>query len=130
MYVSKFSLPLGAKPALANIRDVPYRCDRVRSREISPLRYRFGRDDVAIRVYSLICGVRVRNARVPFREIATSLRLPGSYHSYFAALAKNSHLRTVFTALRAAASRRSIPTVTSFPRNDILYERVWRLILI
>ena len=30
---------------------------------------------------------------------------PGSQHSYFTALAKNSHLRTVFTALRAAASR-------------------------
>ena len=29
----------------------------------------------------------------------------GSQHSYFTALAKNSHLRTVFTALRAAASR-------------------------
>ena len=53
---------------------------------------------------------------------------PRSQHSCFAALAKNSHLRTVFTALRAAASRRSIPTVTSFPRNDKLLGRVRRLI--
>ena len=48
--------------------------------------------------------------------------------SCFAALAKNSHLRTVFTALRAAASRRSVPTVTTFPRNDKLYGRVRCLI--
>ena len=42
----------------------------------APARFlRYGQDDVAIRVYSLICGVRVRNARVPFREIATSLLL-------------------------------------------------------
>ena len=53
-----------------------------------------------------------------------------SQHSCFAALAKNSHPRTVFTALRAAASRRSIPTVTSFPQNDKLQERVRRLIRI
>ena len=55
---------------------------------------------------------------------------PRSQHSCFAALAKNSHPRTVFTALRAAASRRSIPTVTSFPQNDKLQERVRRLIRI
>ena len=30
------SSPLGAKPALTNIQGVPFRCDRVRSREISP----------------------------------------------------------------------------------------------
>ena len=40
----------------------------------------------------------------PFREIATALTPARLVHSYFAALAKNSHLRTVFTALRAAAS--------------------------
>ena len=59
----------------------------------------------------------------------TTVFAPRSQHSCFA-LAKNSHLRTVFTALRAVASRRSIPTVTSFPRNDKLYTRARRLIRI
>ena len=54
---------------------------------------------------------------------------PRSQHSW-SALAKNSHPRTVFTALRAAASRRSIPTVTSFPQNDNLSGRARRLIRI
>ena len=60
----------------------------------------------------------------------TFVSAPRSQHSCFAALAKNSHLRTVFTALRAAASRRSIPTVTSFPQNDNLSGRARRLIRI
>ena len=60
----------------------------------------------------------------------TTVSAPRSQHSCFAALAKNSHLWTVFTALRAAASRRSIPTVTSFPRNDKLYGRSWHFIRI
>ena len=60
----------------------------------------------------------------------TTVSAPRSQHSCFAALAKNSHLRTVFTALRAAASRRSVPTVTTFPRNDKLYGRARRFIRI
>ena len=35
----------------------------------------------------------------------TNVPPPRPQHSCFAALAKNSHLRTVFTAIRAAASR-------------------------
>ena len=35
----------------------------------------------------------------------TLVATPGSQHSCFAALAKNSRLRTVFTVLRTAASR-------------------------
>ena len=50
---------------------------------------------------------------------------PRSQHSW-SALAKNSHPWTVFTALRAAASRRSIPTVVSLPRNDKLKWRAQR----
>ena len=53
---------------------------------------------------------------------------PRSQHSCFAALAKNSHLWTVFAALVPPRRASAIPTVTSFPRNDKLYRRMRRLI--
>ena len=62
----------------------------------------------------------------PPSVVVTNVPSPRSQHSCFAALAKNSHLWTVFTALRAAASRRSIPTVVSLPRNDKLKWRAQR----
>ena len=49
----------------------------------------------------------------------TFVSAPRSQHSCFAALAKNSHLRTVFTALRAAASRQcDCHVARCAPRND------------
>ena len=54
------------------------------------------------------CFIRVRYVRLP-SPLATS----------WSALAKNSHLRTVFTALRAAASRQcDCHVARCAPRND------------